>query len=66
MLANMGERERERERERANLGSWLLLWNFVVFLFFFVSTRFGWKRGRQYGFVREKSRREKWVEGLEC
>ena len=31
MLANL--RERERERERANLGSWILLWIFVVFYF---------------------------------
>ena len=53
-----------RERERENLGSWILLWIFV-FLFFFVSTRFGWKRESKYGFVREKSQREKWVEGLE-
>ena len=25
--------ERERERERANLGSWILLWIFVIFYF---------------------------------
>ena len=40
MLANLGVcvcvcvwRERERERERANLGSWILLWIFVIFYF---------------------------------
>ena len=40
--------------------------DFCCFLFFFVSTGFGWKRESKYGFVREKSRREKWVEGLKC
>ena len=50
----------------ANLGSWILLWIFVVFLFFFVLAGFGWKRESKSGFVREKVWREKWVGGLEC
>ena len=58
-------RERERERESK---SWFvdIVMDFCYFLFFFVSTGFGWKRESKYRFVREKSRREKWVEGLEC
>ena len=40
--------------------------DFCWFLFFFVSIGFGWKRESKYGFVREKSWREKWVKGLEC
>ena len=40
--------------------------DFCCFLFFFVLTGFGWERESKYEFVREKSRRENWVEGLEC
>ena len=63
MLANLRERERERESKSRFVD---IVMDFCYFLFFFVSTGFGWKRESKYGFVREKSRREKWVEGLKC
>lgn len=43
-----------------------IVMDFCCFLFFFVLSGFGWKRESKYAFVREKSRREKRVEGLEC
>ena len=72
MLANLGvcvcvcgERERERERESKSRFVDIVM-DFCCFLFFFVLTGFGWERESKYGFMREKSRRENWVEGLEC
>ena len=61
MLVNLGS----WERERANLCSWILLWIFVVFIFLCLDLV--WlERREQIWFVREKSWREKRVEGLSC
>ena len=43
-----------------------IVMDFCCFLFLFFLVGFGCKRGSKSEFMREKARREKWVEGLEC